>query len=118
MGTHVQLMVCGAGPDLLHDARRTIADYERRWSRFLPDSEVSQINARPGRWTRVSPDTFRLIEAAVTGWRIPGGRFDPTILHALLAAGYDRNFAEVPAAVAASKHRGSASRPVPGAGTI
>src|SRR5436305_8153941 len=95
MGTHVQLMACGVGPSALHDARRVIADLEARWSRFLPTSEVSRINANAGRWTVVSPDTFRLVEAAVMSWRITNGRFDPTILQAMVAAGYDRTFAEV-----------------------
>src|SRR2546430_15548434 len=85
-------MACGVGPAALNDARRMIGDFEARWSRFLPDSEISRVNANAGSWVEVSPDTFRLIEAAVTGWQITGGRFDPTVLPALVGAGYDRSF--------------------------
>src|SRR4051794_11186095 len=120
MGTHVQLMACGVGPAVLHEARRTIADLEARWSRFLPGSEVSRVNARAGRWTPVSPDTFRLVEAAVTAWRITSGRFDPTVLQALMASGYDRTFAEVVVAGRRGAIPAPARprRPAPGAGAI
>jgi thiamine biosynthesis lipoprotein len=33
-----------------------------------------------------------LIEAAIAGWTLTEGRFDPTVLPALVAAGYDRTF--------------------------
>src|SRR5437763_13467056 len=115
MGTHVQLMACGIGPAALHDARRTIADLEARWSRFLPTSEVSRVNANAGRWTVVSPDTFRLIEAAVVAWRVTAGRFDPTVLHALVAAGYDRTFAEVGSRATTAP---ASTHPTPGAAAI
>ena len=70
MGTHVQLMVVGAGPALLQEGRRTIADFERRWCSVGPDSEVSRVNARAGQWTPVSADTFQLIQSAISAWRI------------------------------------------------
>ena len=120
MGTHVQLMACGIGPGALQEARRAIDDFEARWSRFLPSSEISAINANAGNWTPVSPDTFRLIEAAVTGWEMTQGRFDPTVLHALVAAGYDRSFDLLAARTEAqSRFRSRASAPsVPGCGAI
>jgi thiamine biosynthesis lipoprotein len=40
----------------------------------------------------VSPDTFLLVERAVAAWHATAGRFDPTVLHAVVAAGYDRSF--------------------------
>lgn len=65
---------------------------ERRLSRFDPGSELSRLNHAAGRPVRVSPVTFGVIEAAVTAARATGGLFDPTVYHALLAAGYDRDF--------------------------
>jgi thiamine biosynthesis lipoprotein len=35
------------------------------------------------------------VERGVAGWHLSGGAFDPTLLHPLLAAGYDRTFEEV-----------------------
>src|SRR3954469_19181222 len=94
MGTEVQLLAYGPGATAgaLADAEALVGDRERRWSRFLPDSEVSRINAEPEVWHGVAPDTFRLIEAAVAASALTDGHFDPTVLHALVAAGYDRSF--------------------------
>lgn len=115
MGTGAHVLVVGGDEARLIDtARRRLDDLERRWSRFLPGSEVSRLNRRPDRPVVVSPDTFTLVARSVDAWHATGGRFDPTVLPAMLAAGYDRDFAEV--AVAASP-LGSA-RPSPGCGGI
>src|SRR3954447_17566868 len=94
MGTHVHLVAHGQ-PDMstrLGVARRLIENCEALWSRFRPESELSRLNAGSGSWVEVSPETFALIEAAIAGWTLTEGRFDPTVLPALVAAGYDRTF--------------------------
>jgi FAD:protein FMN transferase len=68
---------------------------ERRWSRFLPTSELSRLNAAAGKPVVVSADTFSVIESAVDAWKLTNGYFDPTIHDALCATGYDRTFVEV-----------------------
>lgn len=68
-----------------------VAELERQWSRFLPDSDLSRVNAAAGRPVVVSPETAALVAAAVTWWDRTAGRFDPSVLPALLAAGYDRD---------------------------
>jgi thiamine biosynthesis lipoprotein len=50
------------------------------------------LNDARGAPVIVSPDTRALIEHAVDAWRATGGLYDPTILAALEAAGYDRSF--------------------------
>src|SRR3954451_23476792 len=103
MGTHVHLVAHGQ-PDMstrLGAARRLIENCEALWSRFRPDSELSRLNAGSGSWVTVSPETFVLIEAALAGWTLTQGRFDPTVLPALVAAGYDRTFESI-AAIAAT----------------
>ncbi len=40
----------------------------------------------------VSSETFELISKAVFGWRATRGRFDPTVLEAVVSNGYDRSF--------------------------
>jgi thiamine biosynthesis lipoprotein len=68
---------------------------ERRWSRFLPTSELSRLNAAAGKAVIVSADTFSVITSAVDAWKLTDGCFDPSIHDALCALGYDRTFAEV-----------------------
>lgn len=92
MGTSYHLVARRSDGPLLDDAEAAIADLERRWSRFLVDSEVSILNRSHGLPVVVSPDTFALIQAAVDGSIATGGRFDPTVHDALVALGYDRTF--------------------------
>jgi thiamine biosynthesis lipoprotein len=44
---------------------------------------------------RVSPETMVLVQHALDGVRLTGGRFDPTVLGAVVCAGYDRTYAEI-----------------------
>jgi thiamine biosynthesis lipoprotein ApbE len=66
-------------------------------SRFREDSELSRLNATPGREVIVSPLLARLIDAALRGARLTGGAVDPTVGSAIKLAGYDTDFADVPA---------------------
>ena len=100
MGTDVTLIVgADAEPDRFAAARATVerifAREETRFSRFRGDSELSAVNARAGSPTRVSSPFARLLAFALDAARRTNGRFDPTVLDAVIAAGYDRNFDEV-----------------------
>lgn len=97
MGSDVHLIVVGGHEALIDRAERRIHDLEQRWSRFLGTSEISRINAASGQWVTVSADTVLLIERAIEAWRLTGGGFDPTVLEAVVAAGYDRSFDELAA---------------------
>jgi thiamine biosynthesis lipoprotein len=77
-----------------------IVQLELRWSRFLPHSEVSRLNAHAGSAVSVSPDTVLLVRRATEAWRLSGGACDPTVLDAVLRAGYDRSFEQLQAASA------------------
>ena len=68
---------------------------EQCLSRFRPDSELMQLNARSGQWVTVSDLLWREVMLAVEMARQTNGRFDPTLLNALAQAGYDRDFAEI-----------------------
>ena len=92
MGSSAHVIVVGGHPTLPSRARTRLAALERAWSRFLPDSEVSRLNAAAGRPLAVSPDTRLLVRRAVEGHRFTAGRFDPTVLQAVIVAGYDRTF--------------------------
>jgi len=68
-------------------------------TRFDPDSELMQANAAGDRWFAVGPACLAVIEAAQQAYLETGGRFDPRVLTALRAHGYDRTFADLPADV-------------------
>jgi thiamine biosynthesis lipoprotein len=91
MGADCHVLVVG-GDALVATARRRIDDLEQRWSRFLPKSEISRLNALEGRPVVVSPDTYLLVSLAVAAWEATGGLFDPTVMNAVAAMGYDRSF--------------------------
>ena len=111
MGTGVHVLVVDAARDALEHARRRIEELERRWSRFIPDSEISRANAAGGEPVFVSSETLLLVRRAIDGWRATGGMFDPTVLRALTAAGYDRTFDLMPARAVAANYE---ARPASG----
>ncbi len=100
MGTDVHLIVTGSSVEdlslLLDRAVERIEELEQRWSRFRPDSEISRLNAAAGRSVDVSDDTLLLVRTAITAHLESGGAFDPLLLGAILAAGYDRSFDDLP----------------------
>jgi FAD:protein FMN transferase len=117
MGTqaHVVVTADAALEGLLTDlAARELSLMERRWSRFLPTSELSRLNAAAGKPVIVSADTFSVIKSAVDAWKQTDGCFDPTVHDALCAMGYDRTFAEV----AERPDRPGAGLPAPGCAEI
>jgi FAD:protein FMN transferase len=106
MGTDVSL----TGPDDASFARASeaveavFAREERRFSRFRDDSELSRVNLAAGRWTSVSPPFEALIGVALMQAKRTDGLFDPTVLHAMVAAGYDRDFDDVLAGARGALH--------------
>ncbi len=91
MGSDAHVIVVGH-EDLVDVAVALIDDLERRWSRFIEDSEISELNRQAGSFVAVSDPTIILIQRAVEAWRLTGGAFEPTVLGAMLRAGYDRSF--------------------------
>ena len=81
MGTDVIVAVIsddavGARADT-EEAARAIADFERRFSRFLPASEVCSLNASGGAVCRTSADMAAMLAAAQYWYKDTGGIFDP-----------------------------------------
>jgi FAD:protein FMN transferase len=96
MGSRAHLVVDGP-PALAEVGRVRIEQLERRWSRFVPGSEISRLNLNAGRRLVVSDDTVLLVQRAIEAWRLTGGTFDPTVLGDVIRAGYDRSLDELPA---------------------
>jgi FAD:protein FMN transferase len=102
-----------------HDADLGFA-VERLWhwidaidlacNRFRADSEVSRLNARVGETVPVSDTLWRALVAARRSSDLTGGLCDATVLPALVALGYDRDYDELAAVDVAP------GAPVPAAG--
>ncbi len=65
---------------------------EARLTRFTDRSELALLNRRAGEWVAVSNVMWEVVEAALELAEETNGLFDPTMLKALVVAGYDRPF--------------------------
>ncbi|MDO8690993.1 MAG: FAD:protein FMN transferase [Dehalococcoidia bacterium] len=98
MNTEVMVAVASDGADTcaveaaLCEVERLFAHVEAEASRFRPESELSRLNASSGQPFRASPVLFNLVFMAKAAAQSTDGIFDPTILGALVTAGYDRSF--------------------------
>ena len=76
----------------LDAAEAEVAACERVLSRFDPHSDLSRLNRSAGEWVAVDTRLIQALAAALRGRTSTYGLFDPTILPALAAVGYDRSF--------------------------
>ncbi|MDX6287981.1 MAG: FAD:protein transferase [Frankiales bacterium] len=95
MGTQAHIAAVHGDAGLIEDAASRLTDLHRLWTRFEEASDVSRINAGAGHPVAVSPETVLLVGLALDAWEQTDGRYDPSVLPALLATGYDRDFAEL-----------------------
>jgi len=79
----------------LQATRAYIDEAERRFSRFLPDSELSQLNRAAGTWFEVSDDLMDMLEQSLDFYKETDGLFDPSILPDLKRVGYDKSIDEI-----------------------
>jgi FAD:protein FMN transferase len=95
LGTTATVVV--ADPGGLDAARDAVSEeveaIDRAASRFRADSELTCVNERAGRWTAIGPLLMRAIVTALRAAELTEGAVDPTVGAALVAAGYDRDFA-------------------------
>ncbi len=85
MSTHCQVNFHGV-PDALarkfqSDVVTWVAEFEARYSRFIPDSLIGRINAAAGEhWVETDPETDRLFSLCQELFFFTRGSFDPTAL--------------------------------------
>jgi thiamine biosynthesis lipoprotein len=95
MTTEIELFLDAGDAQLasaaLQSAERLFQEVEARFGRFRPGSELVQLNRTQDETLRVSPDLAELVELALAAARASDGIFDPTVIDALEAAGYDRS---------------------------
>jgi len=118
MTVEVTIIGSGVRPEEVADAAargRALAEtWEQEFSRFRPESTLSRLNAANGEAIPASPAFLAVLTAAQEGVTASGGRFDPGVLTALEAAGYDRTFAAIDVEV---KDRPASSRTTQRAGS-
>ena len=99
MGSHMTAWLELADPCLaqatLQQVEALFHAAEARLTRFRPTSELAQVNAQAGQWTPVSTVFWRILTRALHLSQATDGLFDPTVLNAVEATGYDCDFAEL-----------------------
>jgi FAD:protein FMN transferase len=73
-------------------AQAEVAACEAALSRFDPSSDLSRLNRDSGSWVIVGERLVEALRLALRARVATRGRFDPTVLPALVAVGYDRSF--------------------------
>jgi thiamine biosynthesis lipoprotein len=85
MSTHCRVNFHGVPADVARDFQRDVvtwtAQFEARYSRFIPDSLIGRINAAAGEhWVETDPETDRLFNLCQELFFFTRGSFDPTAL--------------------------------------
>jgi FAD:protein FMN transferase len=97
MGTRVEALLeaprSSAVRTALARVREEFERLEALFSRFRRESELSRLNEAGS--IEAGPDLRAVVELALAARERTGGRFDPTLHDALVAAGYDRTFDEL-----------------------
>lgn len=91
MGGHASITLVGGTNDVLDAAFALLDECEQLWSRFIPSSDISRLNSAEGEPTTVDPLTVHLINEMRRGSHITEGDFDPTVLPAVISAGYSHS---------------------------
>lgn len=101
MNTDIAVWLWNLDPQagmILGQVEELFTAIEAEMSRFRPDSGLSRLNGRAGQGPQpVSAELLTVISLALAAARSSGGVFDPTVLTALMDAGYDRSFDQLAA---------------------
>ena len=101
MGCAMGAWVITADSDLAQERLNLVRTWmtlvDTTLTRFHPVSELMRLNMQPAAPVQVSPLLWDALTVALNAARETEGRYDPTVLNALLAAGYDRDFDEIAA---------------------
>jgi thiamine biosynthesis lipoprotein len=99
MGTEILACVdvdSGQPPALLSEVPRWFEEWEQTLSRFRADSELARLNRTADQPVRVSAVLWDVFQSARAAAQFTDGLVTPTVLDAMLEAGYDRDFALLP----------------------
>lgn len=88
MGGTFHITIVGGESDVATRLIHYLQHLENLWSRFLPDSEIMQLNWSQGRPISVSDETMQLVTQMVSAYELTDGMFDPTTLPLTISHGY------------------------------
>lgn len=94
-GLDVQIETGADGRDILAAVPAKVEAIEAALSRFRRESELSYLNRHSGEWITVSDALFENVHAAKHAARITDGLYNPLVLPAMIASGYDRSFEQI-----------------------
>ena len=98
MGTTISLLLPENQAEMGAKIVRTLfSEWEQTLSRFLPQSELSQLNQQAGTPVAVSDLFYDVLATALTAAQATEGVYDPALLDQLVQLGYDRTFDDLPA---------------------
>jgi len=78
-------------PRLVQVGHELLRNYERLWSRFLPNSDITRLNNSNGATIEVHPETSQLVATMIAAHRETHGLFNPTLLPLQLSRGDNRS---------------------------
>jgi FAD:protein FMN transferase len=90
-----EIVLGGAAAHACEAIEELFRERELVFSRFIDESELNRVNASAGRLTLVSPIFARTLRLALDAAESTGRLVDPSMGAALIAAGYDRDSAEL-----------------------
>ena len=97
MGSEMLAVVDGKSrPRLLENVPEWLEEWEQTLSRFRFDSELSRLNQTHERPVPVSETLWEVLQAARKAEQMTDGLVTPTLLDAIIEAGYDRPFDVLP----------------------
>lgn len=105
MGTDVTVALPADSPAAAEPIERLFHEWDLRFSRFRPDSELMALNRAAGTPFDASQPMFDAVETALSAARATNGLFDPLLLGRMVELGYDRTFDQLPGESAASPLR-------------
>jgi FAD:protein FMN transferase len=95
MGSHMQAWLSAPTAEeaqILAAVPDWFEEWEQILSRFRPTSELSALNTHSGTWFNASPILYEVVADAREAAEFSKGVFNPLVLNALEAVGYDRSF--------------------------
>ncbi|PJF28862.1 MAG: FAD:protein FMN transferase [Phototrophicales bacterium] len=91
----IQLQTAQDGRAILDAIPSQVEQIEGQLSRFRLTSDLMRLNECAGEWVKVSEVLFEVIHLAKHTARLTDGLYNPLILPALIANGYDRSFEQI-----------------------
>lgn len=109
-GTDVDFQIVISGESLVDNAEKDLKQaqqmcekFEKVFSRFDEQSELSKINKNLGESIKVSPLFLKVSNLVINSYNETDGYFDPRVIEVLEGIGYDKNFSEISPLIEAQK---------------